>query len=345
MSRKIRTRHLAVPALACAVALALACLAASPSRAAVSLSPNYVLDANGTSHVAWPFPEPTWEWSIGTGSLCHETDDYYALDLNWGTNPDDDEGKLALAMAPGYVIFAGQNFPPNVFTGYGKQVVVQIVNQSGNLTSWAYRYAHLNTIAVSDGDYVHFGSEIGTVGDTGTGSAHLHAVLYKDVYNSTGGNTGIQNLNLGYSPGAIMDCVSPIRPATLFAAPFAVDGLPFWWNDDNLPCSTWNGDAAACDAHSIPWGGEVYQDCAYYACSGRCAPRGTSNCLAGCEEYCSVPNALVPCHTYNGDVQACDAHALPAGHPHDCAYYLDSDLCRPRGTSNCLAGITSFCFQ
>ncbi|MEM9599219.1 MAG: hypothetical protein AAGD06_33430, partial [Acidobacteriota bacterium] len=50
----------------------------------------------------------------------------------------------------------------------------------------------------------------------------------------------------------------------------------------DLPCSTWDGDLQGCDAHG--WG--TTQDCAYYFCSGKCRPRGTSNCQAGCSNYC-----------------------------------------------------------
>ncbi len=53
--------------------------------------------------------------------------------------------------------------------------------------------------------------------------------------------------------------------------------------EDSQPCSTWDGDINACNAHGY---GHT-QDCAYYTCSGACRPRGTSNCQAGCQEYCN----------------------------------------------------------
>lgn len=327
--------------------LALAAVSAVPAvtPAVAQGTATYTLDSQGTSHVAWPFTEPTSEWSPLTISRCHETDDYYAVDWNWGVD-DEDRGKTAIAMAPGVVIFAGRN-PPGSFGGYGNQVVVHVVDENGAWTDWAYRYAHLDTLAVGDGHYVHFGSEIGTVGDTGTGRVHLHSVLYKNIYDSAGSTrTGLQNLSLGFSPSARLDCDFDIRGPTIFAAEFEVDAEPFWWNSENLPCSTWNDDPIACNSHSIPWGNRVTQDCAYYTCSGRCAPRGTSNCRAGCESYCDPPGALDdPCHTWNGDWQACDAQALQPGGTRDCAYYLLNGVCRPRGTSNCLAGISAFCFQ
>lgn len=335
-------------------ALALACLALAggvaaaeelvPMAAPATLqqaSVSYTLDPNGTSHVAWLFTEPSSEWANVTGSECHESDDFYAMDLNWGIGAED-RGKLALAMAPGHVIYAGRR---TAGSGYGNQVVVQIVDENNNSIDWAYRYAHLDTLAVRDGDYVHFGSEIGTVGSTGTQSPHLHAVLYKDIYAQTGTTTGVENLYLGFSPSANIDCEGTLLGPSGFAADYAGDGDPFWWNSENLPCSTWNDDPVACNSHSILYANRVTQDCAYYSCSDRCAPRGTSNCLAGCESYCDAFDAQEPCHTWNRDRIACDDHALQPGGTRDCAYYLDSHLCRPRGTSNCLAGITAYCFE
>lgn len=310
-------------------------------------SVDFELDPNGTSHIAWPFVQD--DWNVVTGSVFHVGDDYYADDWNWGVG-DDDEGKLAMAAAPGYVIFAGRKPNGEPFDGYGKQVVVQVVDEVGDRTGFAYRYAHLESIAVETGDYVHFGSEIGTVGGTGeqddSFSPHLHSVLYKNIYETAGGvRSGIENLRLGFSPSASLS-----GGASLFAAAFFNDGAPYSQNEENLPCSTWNGDKDACNAHSILFGGQFTQDCAYYLCSDLCLPRGTSNCRAGCEQYCNDSDAddsdeSLPCHTWNDDVDACNDHSILFGNQvtRDCAYYLDTDKCRPRGTSNCLAGILSYC--
>lgn len=305
-------------------------------------NPDFVLDPNGTSHVAQTFHED--DWHVVNGSVYHKGDDYYADDWNWGTGSDD-LGKTVIAAAPGYVIYAGFTGVGQPFDGYGNQVVVHIVDQQGAYTEFAYRYAHLDSIAVGVGGYVHFGSEIGTVGSTGTGSPHLHSVLYENIYAtaSSSSRTGLENLQLGYSPSATLSGPSP----SIFAGPFFNDGDPYFTNEEALPCSTWNFDAAGCDAHSIQWGGRVTQDCAYYACSGLCLPRGTSNCRAGCTSFCNAygddSDESLPCSTWNGDVQACDARKLQPGGTRDCAYYLSTDKCRPRGTSNCLAGISSYC--
>jgi hypothetical protein len=47
----------------------------------------------------------------------------------------------------------------------------------------------------------------------------------------------------------------------------------------NNPCAAYNGSVTQCDTHG-PY-------CAYYYCSNQCWPRGTSNCTAGCKEYCN----------------------------------------------------------
>jgi len=226
---------------------------------------------------------------------------------------------------------------------------VEVVNEDGNPSGLAYRYAHLKSIAVRVGDYVHFGSEIGTVGGTGeqddTYSPHLHSVLYKNIYQTSGSvRSGIENLSLGFSPSAALS-----GGATIFAAAFQNDAFPYFQSEEDLPCSTWNGNEDACKAHAI-WTGQYTQDCAYYLCSGLCLPRGTSNCQAECESWCNDDDSddfdeSIPCHTWNGDVDACNEHSILMGdeYTRDCAYYLDSDLCRPRGTSNCLAGILAYC--
>lgn len=310
-------------------------------------STGFELDPDGTSHITWPFLQDNW-W-IFVGSVFHVGDDIYADDWNWGSY-DDDEGKIALAPARGHVIFAGRNPLGQPFDGYGNQVVVEVLNEDLSPSGFAYRYAHLKTIAVSVGDYVHFGSEIGTVGGTGendaTYSPHLHSVLYKNIYQTSGSaRSGIENLSLGFSPSATLN-----GGATIFAAAVQNDAFPYFQSEEDLPCTTWNGDKDACNAHSILFGGQYTQDCAYYYCSTLCLPRGTSNCQAECEDSCNYDDAddsdeSIPCHTWNGNKDACNEHSILFGdeYTRDCAYYTTNDKCRPRGTSNCLAGILGYC--
>jgi hypothetical protein len=89
-----------LPLAAC---LALLLLAAAPAAWGV----DYELTETGTSHVAWTFYEP--DWNSSTSSTFHNGDDYYAIDYGWGETADADRGKMALAVGPGNVIFAGRN--------------------------------------------------------------------------------------------------------------------------------------------------------------------------------------------------------------------------------------------
>lgn len=301
----------------------------------------FLLDPDGTSYIDWMF-ERTDGWHVVTGSQFHAGDDYYADDWNLGTG-DADEGYTVLSAFPGEVIYAGSNG-----SGYGNQVIVR----SQDDDTFAIRYAHLKTIAVRDGDSVHFGSEIGTVGGTGSTPdqyiPHLHSVLYKNIDQGD----ALDRLGQGRTPSGDLD-----GGPTDFVARFFNDGNPQNQCSEDLPCWTWNGNVDGCNAQSILFGARRTQDCAYYFCSGLCLPRGTSNCRAGCptsEGPNPVPCNLgddddtdesLPCHTWNGDVRACDQHSILFGdeHTRDCAYYLTTDLCRPRGTSNCLAGIDGDC--
>jgi hypothetical protein len=313
-------------------------------------STEFELDPDGISHITWPFLQENW-W-IADGSDFHFGDDIYADDWNWGSY-DDDEGKIALAPAPGWVIFAGRETLDGIYDGYGNQVVVVLVgDERYGVPGFALRYAHLKSIAVEVGDYTHFGSEIGRVGGTGrqddSFSPHLHSVLYKNIYAvAANGRNGFENLALGYPPGADLS-----GEATQYAASFSNDAYPLYSDEENLPCTTWNGDIDACNAHSILFGGRYTQDCAYYYCSELCLPRGTSNCRAECDGWCNVweeedSDESLPCHTWNGDLEACNEHSILYGdqYTRDCAYYTTNDKCRPRGTSNCLAGIEGYCWE
>ena len=120
---------------------------------------------------------------------------------------------------------------------------------------------------------------------------------------------------------------------------------PYFPNDENLACATWDGDLAGCDAHGLsdPDPGNDTQDCAYYVTSDKCRPRGTSNCAAGIAGDCNGRDSeTFFCSTWNGVVSQCDAHGLsdpdPGNDTQDCAYYSQSHRCSPRGTSNCAAG-------
>jgi len=107
-------------------------------------------------------------------------------------------------------------------------------------------------------------------------------------------------------------------------------------DDTSMACATWDHDLAGCDAH----GHGTTQDCAYYTTTDKCRPRGTPNCQAGIGGDCGVPESE-PCSVFDSDLNACDLHGLldpdKNDDTQDCAYYLQSNRCMPRGTSNCVA--------
>ncbi len=118
-----------------------------------------------------PFrPNTTWKVG-GAGSYysdgLHTNNDYYATD--WNINTGADKGEPVYPVANGTASIGGQwNGTSN---GYGNYVYV-IHDTNPPIRT---RYAHLNSISVSNGDRVFTNTEIGTVGSTGTGSAvHLH---------------------------------------------------------------------------------------------------------------------------------------------------------------------------
>lgn len=79
-------------------------------------------------------------------------------------------GTPIYAAHSGRVIYAGQGF-----RGYGKLVMIE------HGPVWASLYAHLNSIDVSEGDYVRIGEPIGRMGRTGRATGvHLHFELMKN---------------------------------------------------------------------------------------------------------------------------------------------------------------------
>ncbi|WP_125780077.1 M23 family metallopeptidase [Pseudoalteromonas rubra] len=142
-------------------------------------------ERNQYSNLAWPFLESDSKWKVTTGSDLHSGADRYADDYNYhdgNKGGDIDLGKSVYSVMGGKVIYADRL--PGY--GYGNQVVV--LDDSGK---FAVRYAHLNSMSVSEGDTITRQSTlIGGVGKTGLrGSctapnwacAHLHIVLYENL--------------------------------------------------------------------------------------------------------------------------------------------------------------------
>ncbi|MCP4548569.1 MAG: M23 family metallopeptidase [bacterium] len=299
------------------------------------------------SHIDFPFASTTtgWgHWIMSTTSWCHNYDDKWAEDWEWtGGGPEAGLGKTIYAPGPGTVIYAGYTSTAH---GYGNQVVVQLFDHM----SMAVRYAHLETIAVEVGDQVNFGSEIGSLGDSGDQAVvHLHLVVYRNIYSHYNGISGRDRLADGLAPSGIKMCGNP-GGATQYSAKFDAAGIPYSIhpNEEDLPCNMWNGDIVGCVAHSIA-NGQYTQDCAYYSGSDLCLPRGTSFCRGYIHEYCTDgsfwndSDESLPCHHWDGDQFACDVHGYDE--TRSCAFYWGPNKCRPRGTSNCLVGIWYYCYN
>lgn len=118
-----------------------------------------------------PFEEGS-EWTVGgAGSFYgegnHTGNDFYATDWNCCGYGAADLGEPVYPIAPGRVI---DRKAWNGSTGYGNIVYVQ----HAGVPPFRTGYAHLNEITVDLGDVAFTTTPIGTVGESGTGSAHLH---------------------------------------------------------------------------------------------------------------------------------------------------------------------------
>jgi len=125
-----------------------------------------------------------WTRVIPSNDATHKGVDKYADDINWGNGWEDNHRGLYASIS-GQVIFRG-----NV-NDWGNQVIIYDKN-----LKIAVRYAHLDSMNVSEGNYVTTQSKIGTLGNTGNSSApHLHLSVYKNI-----DSTAISNLSRGSTP-------------------------------------------------------------------------------------------------------------------------------------------------
>lgn len=89
---------------------------------------------------------------------------------HYGIDLASNKGTPILSSRRGTVIYAGKHF-----SGYGKMVLVESED------SWATIYAHLDKILVAEGQVLHQGEIIGTMGRTGRATGvHLHFEIRKD---------------------------------------------------------------------------------------------------------------------------------------------------------------------
>lgn len=160
MTTSTRTRALAAAAITTGL---LAPLTATSAHAASS--PNMQL----------PFPcGQTWNGNNGNSS-AHRSD--YEIDFNRGNGPEADRGDTVVAAAAGTVVTAAHQGEKN---GYGNLVKID----HGSYTSF---YAHLDSMAVKQGQKVTPGQKIGAVGRTTKSSrAGMSSHLHFEVRRNTG---------------------------------------------------------------------------------------------------------------------------------------------------------------
>ncbi len=137
------------------------------------------------------------------------------------------------------------------------------------------------------------------------------------------------------------------------------------WIED--PMNTYVGTTFSGSTYSNCWGSchvhvEFYNNSGW-ACWQNLAPGRTGipawgkssimgklgGALSGAAGQCPVCSneESLACSTWDNDLGGCDAKGLydsnPANDTQDCAYFLATNKCRPRGTPNCLGGLTAFC--
>lgn len=147
--------------------------------------------------IAWPFQnESTSDWSgwqgqktsgalgwyCGVNRYTHDGAEFYGRDLNRTDGTWEDYGREISAGIEGVVIQAKTN------GGYGQDIV--LYDKKRHV---AVRYSHLSEMYVSKGDYVKMRQLIGAVGNSGTGTPHLHLVGFENI-NDNNGNPIIPNL-------------------------------------------------------------------------------------------------------------------------------------------------------
>ncbi|MEM6379430.1 MAG: M23 family metallopeptidase [Bacteroidota bacterium] len=139
------------------------------------------LATGGTSFLEWPFADSYhinhlsgskgWSMVNGAGGGLHKNSDFYALD--WLRPLVATCGVDFKAPLSGKVIWTGGSDE-----GYGKQIIIQ----SDQDSTFAFRIAHLEAITARLGQIVKIGDVIGRIGDTGNGPCHGHLVLYQKIY-------------------------------------------------------------------------------------------------------------------------------------------------------------------
>lgn len=183
--------------------------------------------------------------TVSDGCGAHWGNDFYAQDWSQGSSAAVCDDNFYAPM-DGTVIYtydacaascgASPNCNPNS-TPYGNEVV--ILSSDGN---YALRVGHLNSVTVTNNTPIFAGQLIGTIGNTGNSfGAHIHAALYQNVNDASGGSTFVQRLQngelFGVSNGSAatanaqdfeFDCANSIEVLSASAPGECVDpGSPF----------------------------------------------------------------------------------------------------------------------
>jgi len=161
MSRNRKSRSQAALAT---MLVAVAAVVGSPAAHAASAP---------TFHLPFPCDEV---WQVRTYSGHSPSENALDMKHSSGTSL----GRDVIASAPGTATTVVDVYGTNGGTGYGNYV---LIDHGGG---WSTRYAHLDTVAIAQGDPVRVGTKIGTVGHTGntvpSDFAHVH---YEQRLNGT----------------------------------------------------------------------------------------------------------------------------------------------------------------
>ncbi len=201
-------RRIVVGAAALGLALALGAsslLALTPPETGAVARPDGL-------DISWPFESGervylTSGYGPNGGSSLHagtnrsgSANDHHALDLTLPDRSSGGLGRPVLAVAPGTVVRSG--WATSGWRNYGLRVIIRHdFNADGH--TYHSLYAHLNAVALREGDHVDRGQRIGDLGgscdgdnqvlDCPTFGPHLHFALHQDSSvggSGTGGSYG-----------------------------------------------------------------------------------------------------------------------------------------------------------
>jgi len=235
------------------IALVLCCLASVSTHA-------FALTQPLAGAVAWPNTTPlrlpfpagnavyvTSGYGPNMGSGLHSGlnngssgNDYYALDLVYANESNGGKGLPIVAALAGTVVKAG--WATAGWANFGQRVLVQ--HDIGDGHSYITMYAHLDSIAVQEGESVTQGQTVGTLGESCDGDnmqlncpsfgPHVHFAVHR---NSTIGGSGTGG---SYGGNAVV-------PEPLSGAEDLVQGMTITSDNAGTPCPSIPPEGAIID--------------------------------------------------------------------------------------------------